>query len=128
MKLSTNELFSREVISETSKLLNIDEEVVSSVISLVILQILKDCSKQSDYSNYITIKIPRIADINISKVNKTMTIDSVYLYSKFKDNLRTSITTDKDLLFESITSQVSKLIINKFEKIINDDELMEEGD
>lgn len=128
MKLSSNELFSREVIYEVSKLLNINEEVVSSVISLVILHILKDCSKQSDYSNYITIRIPRIADISMLKVNKTITVESVYLYPKFKENFRTSITTDRDLLSESIINQVSKLIVDKFNKIIDDHGLMEEGD
>lgn len=118
-ELSSNELFSKRVISNTSKLLNIPEDVVDSVLSSIILQVLQDINDQgNESSDTIVVRVPKIADITLLASGKNITVSKVYLVPKFRNKVKTSFSTDIDYLFEEVMKNSSKLIVDKFTKII----------
>lgn len=85
-ELSSNELFSKRVISNTSKLLNIPEDVVDSVLSSIILQVLQDINDQgNESSETIVVRVPKIADITLLASGKNITVSKVYLVPKFRN-------------------------------------------
>lgn len=118
-ELSSNELFSKRVISNTSKLLNIPEDVVDSVLSSIILQVLQDINDQgNESSDTIVVRVPKIADITLLASGKNITVSKVYLVPKFRNKVKTSFSTDIDYLFEEVMKNSSKLIVDKFTKMI----------
>lgn len=118
-ELSSNELFSKRVISNTSKLLNIPEDVVDSVLSSIILQVLQDINDQgNESSETIVVRVPKIADITLLASGKNITVSKVYLVPKFRNKVKTSFSTDIDYLFEEVIKNSSKLIVDKFTKMI----------
>lgn len=118
-ELSSNELFSKRVISNTSKLLNIPEDVVDSVLSSIILQVLQDINDQgNESSETIVVRVPKIADITLLASGKNITVSKVYLVPKFRNKVKTSFSTDIDYLFEEVIKNSGKLIVDKFTKMI----------
>lgn len=125
---SANEIFTENAIKETSKLLNISEDVVKTVLDTLILQIIDDASKQSNESDYVKLRVPGICDLDILVIRKAQSrirVRDTYLEEDFKEMLKNAVFTDKDYLTDAIVNGVSELIVDKFTKAINK---MEEED
>lgn len=128
-KASNNEIFTQDTVTKISKLLNISEDVVNAVLTAISLYIIEDASIQADESDRILLKIPKICDIEISRLSaqKRLRVDNAYFEQEFRSKLRESIYTDRDFLFESIKSGMSKLIVDKFINALDDIEREDEN-
>lgn len=126
-KASNNEIFTRELVTKISKLLNIPEDVVEAVLTATSLYIIKDASNQVEESDNIFLKIPKIVDIEISRITprKSIRVENAYIEPDFRSKLRNSMFDDYDYLFEFSRNGLQKLIVDKFMNTLLE---IEEGD
>lgn len=117
LRFSTNEIFSKDLISNTSTLLNIPECIVSSVLSSVVLHIVKDAADQR-FGDRIVVRIPRIADITLKMSTKNLTVVSINLVPKFRKELRSAVMNGSCVTMEDLESNLDDLLLDKFLNLV----------